>query len=455
MKVPNCLVCNKSGNLTTCSKCKLADYCSTVCQLADYGHAVMCVEFPKVVAKSKALIDNYNIQSYTTRPAGPFLSSEAQTQRGDIVEEEAALQLCYHAVSLDSVSELESLLRALEQFPLSTEAWGMLGFYFFSFAEKHANNSYECFKLSLEMFEIAIRCARVLNPTWTDNRQETFNWAQIYNRSYLRALSGRATALKKLGRTKEACLQAMKFLKWCPQDNLRVSYRLCNWFLEIGDTENLVHLFREFGTDSAFSAYSDVLVQFLRWKREDIFEDNVKEALCKALKVNPFVPFLLLERFEPESFDYSDMGGPMEARYYVNEAYHIWSKHYPDSIEWLRSCQYPANSPKKPSEESLIKLLRSGRNFVMDCTHTNKRGKNIKKEFIRATQKKDECFGCRLETFEWPSHLNNEHKNSDPIWLHDNDVGIKNAWRVTTYSKVDKVPFWEIILHYGDDEEEY
>eukprot|EP00979_Chaetoceros_neogracilis_P011999 scaffold3074_cov280-Chaetoceros_neogracile.AAC.14 len=57
------------------------------------------------------------------------MGTEAQAQRGEIVEERDAQDRCYDAMECEkgSTEKLREILIALNIFPLSTEAWGVLG----------------------------------------------------------------------------------------------------------------------------------------------------------------------------------------------------------------------------------------------------------------------------------------------------------------------------------------
>ena len=454
-----CRVCDKDANLKSCAKCKLVEYCSRECQLEDwnnYDHKVLCIKAPKVTTKSREMIENFDINAYHTRHVGVFMSSEEQARRGEILEEEEAQATCYDAMEMypGTMDKLQTILNALKKFPLSTEAWSLLGSFYRELEEIHPNKSNLCSQKSLEMYDTAIQCARILNPEWTNYRQSTLEWGLMYTRPYLRALCFRSMSLHKLGRTVEAVDQAKKILKLNPSDNQGIRKLLCNWYLEISDTEGILNLFRSFNVEhDGFLAYSDVLLQFLRWKKDDIFEDSLKKTLYKALKANPYIPsFLIADTYQPKKFDYLDCGGPKEAQDYATKAYFLWRK-YPGAVEWLKSCQY-FNDRKVPSKKGLIELLRSGVEVFVHCTHTDKRGFDETTSTIKVTQKRKVCIGNALHTFEWPSHLNKPHKISNHIWMHNNDFEAENKWRITLYGLVKEVPYWKILLEFVDDDED-
>ena len=101
-------------------------------------------------------------------------------------------------------------------------------------------------------------------------------------------------------RNDEAIEQGEKLLRWNPSDNQGMRKLLCNWYLQENNTEDCLQLLREqnAGCDSDL-AYTDVLIQFLRWKRGKYRHDSenrsVKKALFKALQNNYYIPDLLLD----------------------------------------------------------------------------------------------------------------------------------------------------------------
>ena len=118
----------------TCSKCKLVDYCGVECQTQDWkaGHKTFCNKLPKAVTNAREKIASFSLSDYTTRNIGTFMVTEAEARRGEIVEEKDAQDICYDAMDMmkGSTEKLVTILHALRTFPLSTEAWGMLGHFY-------------------------------------------------------------------------------------------------------------------------------------------------------------------------------------------------------------------------------------------------------------------------------------------------------------------------------------
>ena len=68
-----------------------------------------------------------------------------------------------------------------------------------------------------------------------------------------------------------------------------------------------------------------------------------------------------------------------------------------------------------PTEYDLINLLKSGKTFLMKCTHTdlNNNGKTI--STVIGTQSRDNCVGSGLSNFVWPRQLDRPHQASEPF----------------------------------------
>jgi len=443
--------------MSNCSKCKLVAYCDKQCQIEDWktGHKILCAKVPKAVKKAEEKIESFHLGDYTTRNIGTFMVTEAQARRGEIAEENYAQDVCYDAMEYEqgSTDKLQVILSALDHFPLSTEAWGMLGhFYQYEVTDDDLKKK-TCSAEALKMYDIAIKCARILNPTWTDDRSNELSWGEIENRPYLRSLSGRAIALKTMGKRKDAIAQAKKIMRLNPGDNQGIRQLLVTWFLEDSDTEGCTNLLRKYGTKGENSlAYADVLLQYIRWKKDDVFENDVKKALYVALIANSFVPDLLgivVEKDDDEDPCYSP-GSLKEAKMYVTGAQKLWKK-FPEAIEWISSQKYH-RSEKVPTEEHLVHLLKSGTEIRMVCTHTDLDGNGGRESFILGTQKRSRCVGRGCADFHWPRQLNRSHEPHTDILLHNNDFDIGVGWRKTKYTAVKEVPFWRIFLQFSDED---
>jgi len=248
-----------------CTKCRLVDYCGVECQTQDWkaGHKIFCAKLPKAVKKAEEKVASFSLSDYTTRNVGTFMVTEAEARRGQILEERAAQDICYDAMDMTkgSTEKLIEILHALGTFPLSTEAWGMLGHFYQFEVDPKGSREKLCCAEALKMHDTAILCARKLNPTWSDDRSDELSWGEIENRPYLRALLGRAQCLKNTGKRDEAIRQAKKIMRLNPGDNQGVRKLLCSWFLEARDTEGCTNLLRKFDTkDDACLAYTDVLL---------------------------------------------------------------------------------------------------------------------------------------------------------------------------------------------------
>ena len=452
-----------------CTKCRLVDYCGVECQTQDWkaGHKVFCAKLPKAVKSAKEKVASFSLSDYTTRNVGTFMVTEAEARRGQIMEEEAAQEICYDAMEMmkGSTEKLTEILQALDTFPLSTEAWNMLGHFYQYEIDPKGSHEKLCCAEALKMYDTAILCARTLNPTWSDDRSEELSWGEMGNRPYMRALLGRAFCLKDTGERDEAIRQAKKLMRLNPGDNQGVRKLLCSWFLEAKDTEGCTNLLRKFNTaDDACLAYTDVMLQYLRWKKDDVVENDVRLALYTAIQTNPFVPDILgrvhgLENDNDVDEDdedsdsndgYYSPGGSDEAKMYAKESRKLWKK-YPDALSWMLSLKF---SPKKvPEESDLINLLRSGVNLRVKCLHTDIDGLDTMVSTLIGTQRRNKCIGCALPDFYWPRQLNHPHQPASDILIHNNVFGTGKKWRRTAYCDVEEVPYWQILLKfYAEDE---
>ena len=427
------------------------DYCSPKCQRECWsaGHKVLCSKVPKAVEEAKARIVSFSLDQYTTENIGTFMVTEAEAERGRIVKEMEAQEMCYDAWDMPkgSVEKLKKILATLKHFPLSVEGWGNVAHFYHWETKSHKIKSKECATEALKMYDIAIECARILNSTWTDSRAEELSWGEIDNRPYLRAIFGRAHTLKDSGNVEEAVKQAKKLLRWNPDDNQGVRQILCTWYLEINDTEGCTNLLRKYTTDHDTSlSYADVLLQFLRWKKDDVVEKDVQLALYKALQSNAFVPDLLLaEKTKKVNHGSISPGGRDEAESFAQKVRPLW-KAYPECLVWLKAQKcVSAQGKKVPKETDLIHLLKSGIKLAVSCVHTNLEGGNKMDSVMMCTQKRGMCLGSGRADFTWPRQLNRAHQKSSDILLHDNDWD-NRGWRKTTYNQVLEVPFWSILL---------
>jgi len=450
-------------NLKCCSKCHLVDYCDSKCQQEDWnngGHKILCAKVPKAVAKAQTKIESFSLDQYTTQNIGTFWVTEAEAERGRIVEEYEAQDMCYDAWEIKKGSEkLEKILATLKHFPLSVEGWGTLGRFYRWGIKSYEFKATECSREALKMYDTAILCARKLNPTWTEDRTLELPWGEIDNRPYLRALSGRALALKDLGRVDEAVRQTKKLLRWDPDDGQGMRRLMCTWYLEIGDTEGCTNLLRKYNTSIDTSmAYTDVLLQFLRWKKDDVVEKDVQHALYIALKNNPFVPDVITaEIVKKVQHDTVSPGGIREAENYGSDARKLWNR-YPDSVKWLLAQKYDqVNGAKTPTEMDLISLLRSSVNMLISSIHTNLEGGDKVDSSIVVTQKRRKCFGSGSSDFFWPPALDQRHRCSAEIFFHNNgceeqDYSKPSRWRKTKYIDVKEVPYWNILIRFYEDD---
>jgi tetratricopeptide (TPR) repeat protein len=411
-----CNHCGRDARLK-CAGCKRAVYCRGECQREDWQrHKVACKDLPKAVEEAEAAMGR-PLSSFTCKHWGAmtFGLSEAEAARGEVQEEKAAQDVCYQAqeVAEASPEKLRLVMRALKMFPLSTEAWGMLGFYYAS----ELPDNLQDLEMARRMYKNAIGSARKLNPTWGEDRQKKLEWSTMHPRAYMRSLLGLAILMERMGDSAEAIRIAKLLLKWNPSDNQGVRGLVCNWMLAVGDIEGCTHLFRKYSAETVVElAYADVMIQWQRWHKSEVLEAEAQRALATALRTNPYVPDLLLsDEVDQQKLASVTVGGPTEALSYVQKAHTLW-KGSPACREWLGAQRRWGG--KVPDEASLIKLLRKERQVQMECRRWQMEGSASEDAIFLATQARKHCFGGGLPGFAWPAQLDRRHAAGEPILLH-------------------------------------
>ncbi len=105
---------------------------------------------------------------------------------------------------------------------------------------------------------------------------------------------GRAIALYDMGEQISAIAQAKKMIFLNPSNGQGIRFFLSTWFFEAHDAKSCTNLLRKYGTDGdKHLAYTDVLLQFLHWKKDDAVGNNVWKVLYMVLKANPYVPDII------------------------------------------------------------------------------------------------------------------------------------------------------------------
>ena len=326
----------------------------------------MCSKVPKAVSKAEEKIDSFDIGEYATRNVGTFWVTQAVAERGEIVEEQEAQDACYDAMGMASGSnaKLLKVLSALNHFPLSTEAWGMLGHFYQYEVTKDPSKKKLCAAEALKMYDNAVKCATILNPAWSEERREPLI-GDVDLKPYMRALYGRATTLRDMGQIHEAIAKAKNLIILNPSDNQGIRDKLCTWFLEVRDTEGCAHLLRKYARCiDTHLAYADVLMQYFLWKRGDTGEKDVKKALYFALKENPHVPDLLQsadtgvieEEADEDCIGYSP-GSTKEAKIYVEASYELW-RSCQECVHWIESQRHHEGRKVPPSEDTHLRSWR-------------------------------------------------------------------------------------------------
>lgn len=169
-------------------------------------------------------------------------------------------------------------------------------------------------------------------------------WGFLETRPYMRARSGLAHTLLKLGDTDGAIDHFREMLRLNPNDNQGIRYSLAGCLLRRDEPAALDELLTEYaGEGSAFWLYTRALMAF----REGGPSDPTAIALAKdAWSANQHVPAILAGTQPPAISDsgYITMGGPDEATYYVTECGVAWQR-TPGAVAWLTSAA--STLPKK------------------------------------------------------------------------------------------------------------
>ncbi len=174
---------------------------------------------------------------------------------------------------------------------------------------------------------------RALGPQFEKKYARHF-WGSYDTRPYMRARSGLATSLWKIGRRREAIFHCQELLRLNPNDNQGIRYLLSHYLLEERQDKALKRLFSEYNDGSADWAYTRALWVFAR-------EGGSKKAtllLKQAFAANGHVAaYLLGEKKIPKILpDYIAADEESEAFTYAAECLPIWQK-IKGSLEWLLS----------------------------------------------------------------------------------------------------------------------
>ena len=336
----------------------------------------------------------------------------------------------------DPSEKLRLIQRALQLYPLSTEAWELLGYHYLNLemGAKLRNLS-----RAMEAFETAVRVARTIHPDWGVHRTEPLPWGCLEHRPYLRAMSGLALSFHAAGQQEGAIETAELLVRW---EYSGLDDHLCTWYLESNRLEDAAKFFSRLlcKPDRYISCdvgYSMALLGYQELGMGKITSSDLDQMLLLALGANAFVPDLLVAANLPASNPSEPgTGSEEEAMKYVYNNYNLWNA-VPGAIEWLRFTM--GRCGDKPDEQTCLHLLR----------HHQLLFKFQRRQPLLATQCQDKMLGKSLPEFRMPTEMSSlAHPNGDIIVVqrYEFGEGIDDLWSRFWYKDIRSVPFWNVYL---------
>lgn len=335
--------------------------------------------------------------------------------------------------------DLGKMTRALHTFPFSVDAylnWGYI--YRYMVTPKQP-------QLAKEAYQKAVTCAKLLWPEL--DRQGAIEWGYIEYRPYLWAVAGLAYAHHKLGDLDEAIKGFRYLLKVNPNDNQGVRQDMFFALLESGDYTLAEQFFQTQENPEADLCYGNVLIQFRKFRREEVEEEQDQKALVPAIVANTYVPDMLLNLQENDQIpkmppSYSP-GKRDEALKVVHRVGKAW-RTTPGLAAWFRS--QAKRGGNKPNDDGsiLFEMLQEG--SVLVVLNSDDRG--IVQ--LNLTTKVSMIPGRALPDF----YLAPGMKSHDPqrIVAFDNrkayghgDVSWSQKYVSFSYDEVQSMPFWKIL----------
>ncbi len=246
--------------------------------------------------------------------AGPDSSPEFRAQK-----------LVYSAWELnDPRDRARKAKRALEIWPDCADAWVLL-----------AENMAESLDEAHEFYAAGVEAGeRALGEAAFTEFEGVF-WGVFETRPYMRARSGLARVLKKMGQTDEAAGHLRDILRLNPDDNQGNRYSLLHLLMEQGQDKEAANLLEAYPDDCmAEWAYARALLAYRRYG----VSEKTDALLIAALKCNQFVPaYLLGRRRMPQQLpSMIGLGDNDEAIAYAAAYKAIW-KQTAGSLDWLKS----------------------------------------------------------------------------------------------------------------------
>jgi tetratricopeptide (TPR) repeat protein len=215
--------------------------------------------------------------------------------------------------------------KALTLSPLCADAYVLL-------AEEEAQSA----KAAREYYQRGVEAGELaLGPEGFEDYAGQF-WGFLETRPYMRARTGLAAALARLGDVDGAIAHYRDMLRLNPNDNQGIRYVLAGYLLGRGDDAALKALLEQYQEDSsAYWLYTQTLVAYQDGGPDDA---QATRLASDAWASNEHVPALLsgMKTAKPSQDGYITLGGEDEAASYVEECGAAW-RNTPGAIDWLRA----------------------------------------------------------------------------------------------------------------------
>jgi len=233
-----------------------------------------------------------------------------------------AKDLMYEAWDSTGKRRIELALRAIEISKDCADAYVLL-------AEEKARDLIQ----AREYYELGVKAGERALGTKVFKNETGYFWGLIETRPYMRARTGLADCLWRLGERLKAIEHYEDMLRLNPNDNQGIRYILVNCLLVVGSDLSIEKLIHQYKNDIACSwTFSRALWIF----RKEGPSHNANKTLKKAIKQNPFAPLYLLGKKKmPRSLPpYVGIGDENEAIDYAAESIEVW-RNTSEALQWL------------------------------------------------------------------------------------------------------------------------
>ena len=255
-------------------------------------------------------------------------------QTPDSSVEDKAQDLVYDAWDAARITEAKKLAKqALLLDPYCTDAFNVLASY-----EKNIEKRSSFYRQAIETFK-----QRFDKKFFKENAG--FFWGLFETRPYMRALAGYGEVLLMQDDNAAAIDVFQEALKLCPDDNLGLRYPLLNCLLIENDLKSASKLIKEYDENSAFMAYSKLLLSIKNQDTDECLATRFRDSLTANTYI---VPYLLgIAKFPQSLPEYYQLGSKEEAVTYVLlDGYKVWALDGFALVK-LRELQAQSISPKE------------------------------------------------------------------------------------------------------------